>query len=164
MRYVGFWSRNLARPENELLLSEPPLTPVQESLYFANVSLGTPAQKLRLVIDTGSSDLWVNAPNSTLCEEHKDYCDISGTYDSSDSSSVSFVSENFNITYADSSGASGNYLTDTVTIGGSTLKDFQFGVGYQSTSAGTHSPAELNILAMSDSNGSRGCSGYWISI
>lgn len=101
------------------------------------MSLGTPAQKLRLVIDTGSSDLWVNAPNSTLCEQHRDYCDISGTYDASESSSVSFVSDDFNITYADGSGAVGNYLTENIQIGGSSLKDFQFGVGYKSSSPGT---------------------------
>src|ERR1700744_1162858 len=31
-----------------------------ETLYFANATLGTPGQPIRLPIDTGSSDLWVN--------------------------------------------------------------------------------------------------------
>ncbi|KAJ5246928.1 hypothetical protein N7468_001911 [Penicillium chermesinum] len=91
----------------------------EEALYFCNVSLGTPAQDLRLVIDTGSSDLWVNAPNSTLLNLLLS----------------SYVNDDFNITYADDSGATGNYLTDTLRIGGSSLKNFQFGVGYTSSSA-----------------------------
>ena len=32
----------------------------EETLYFANVTMGTPSQSLRLHLDTGSSDLWVN--------------------------------------------------------------------------------------------------------
>ena len=31
----------------------------EEALYFANVTLGTPGQDLRLDIDTGSSDVWM---------------------------------------------------------------------------------------------------------
>lgn len=87
-------------------------------------------------MDTGSSDLWCNAPNSTLCESQIDACSSSGSYDSSSSSTYSFVSSDFNITYADGSGASGDYVTDTLSIGGTTIKDFQFGVGYESSSSG----------------------------
>jgi len=96
---------------------------------------------LRLVLDTGSSDLWCNAPNSTLCERRSDPCQDSGTYDSSSSSSYSFVSSDFNITYADGSSAVGDYVTDTITIGGTTIKNFQFGVGYTSASAGMLHPS-----------------------
>ncbi|KAJ5779025.1 Ribosomal protein S10 [Penicillium paradoxum] len=106
----------------------------EETLYFCNVTLGTPKQSVRLVLDTGSSDLWCNTPNSTLCEPPKDECNASGTYDPSSSSSYSFVSSDFNITYADGSGASGDYVTDTFTIGGTTIKDFQFGLGFSSGS------------------------------
>jgi hypothetical protein len=98
--------------------------------------LGTPAQSLRLVLDTGSSDLWVNTPNSTLCKKKTAPCSDSGTYDSSSSSSYAFVNNDFNITYADGSGASGEYASETVTIGSATLKEFQFGLGYNSSSGG----------------------------
>jgi hypothetical protein len=109
------------------------------TLYYCNVSLGTPQQDLRLVIDTGSSDLWCNAPSSALCRSHDDPCTAtgSGTYDSSASSTYSRVSDDFNITYADGSGAVGDYVTDTLHIGGATLHDFQFGVGLLSESPGT---------------------------
>lgn len=106
----------------------------QETLYFCNVTLGTPPQNLRLVLDTGSSDLWTNAPSSPICHSKGNPCSASGTYDSSSSSTYSFVSSDFKISYADTSGASGNYVTDTLSIGGATLQNFQFGVGHSSSS------------------------------
>jgi len=46
----------------------------EETLYFANVTMGTPAQTLKLHLDTGSSDLWVNVATSTLCKEKGSPC------------------------------------------------------------------------------------------
>lgn len=106
----------------------------QETLYFANISLGTPGQQLRLHIDTGSSDLWANSPNSRLCQDPRDPCEISGTYDPSRSSSSKVVSTDFNISYVDGSGATGNYMTDTLNIGGQSIENLQFGLGLDSTS------------------------------
>ncbi|KAL4737227.1 aspartic peptidase domain-containing protein [Aspergillus similis] len=107
----------------------------EETLYFCNLTIGTPGQSLRLILDTGSSDLWCNAANSTLCSSPKDPCRISGSFDPSSSSSYSYISSDFNITYADGTGAAGDYATDTVRIGDATIKDFQFGIGYTSSSA-----------------------------
>jgi hypothetical protein len=45
------------------------------------------------------------------------------------------VNHKFNISYVDGSAASGDYVTDTLTIGGQTLQNFQFGVGTTSTSS-----------------------------
>lgn len=106
----------------------------EETLYYCNITLGTPAQSLRLTLDTGSSDLWCNAPNSTLCSSKSDQCASSGTYDASSSSSYKYVSSDFNISYVDGTGAVGDYVTDTLTIGGSSISSFQFGVGYSSSS------------------------------
>ncbi|KAG9248233.1 aspartic peptidase domain-containing protein [Calycina marina] len=106
----------------------------QVTLYFANATLGTPAQTLRLHIDTGSSDLWVNTPTSTLCSSQGE-CDTAGTYTANSSSTYSYVSSDFNISYVDGSGASGDYVTDTITFGTTTLDDLQFGIGYESSSA-----------------------------
>ncbi|PLB49548.1 acid protease [Aspergillus steynii IBT 23096] len=106
----------------------------QETLYFSNVTLGSPEQNLRLVIDTGSSDLWCNAANSTLCSSADKPCNASGSYDPNSSSSYGYVSSDFNITYADGTGAAGDYVTDVLHIGSTTIKDFQFGVGYSSSS------------------------------
>ena len=106
----------------------------EETLYFANVTMGTPGQSLRLHIDTGSSDLWTNAASSSLCQENSNECGASGTYDSSSSSTYRFLNSDFNISYVDGSGASGDYATDVLSIGGQTLSAFQFGIGLESTS------------------------------
>jgi hypothetical protein len=106
----------------------------EETLYFCNVTLGTPAQNVRLSLDTGSSDLWCNTASSTLCSGKGDNCATSGTYDANSSSTYEYISSDFNISYADGSGAAGDYVTDTISIGGATLKSFQFGIGYSSDS------------------------------
>lgn len=105
-----------------------------QSLYFANVTLGTPPQTLRMHVDTGSSDLWCNSPQSNLCGTRTRNCAVSGTYDSKISSTYKFVNSGFNISYVDGTGAVGDYVTDTIGIGGQTMNNFQFGVGTRSSS------------------------------
>ncbi|TVY26096.1 putative aspartic-type endopeptidase [Lachnellula hyalina] len=107
----------------------------EETLYFANATLGTPAQTVRLHIDTGSSDLWVNTATSDLCTAKGKACTAAGTYSANDSSTYSYIASDFNITYVDGSGASGDYVTDNFTLGSTTLKTLQFGIGYTSSSA-----------------------------
>ncbi|KAI1376693.1 acid protease [Hypoxylon crocopeplum] len=106
----------------------------EETLYFINGTLGTPPQSVRMHLDTGSSDLWVNTASSTLCSSRSQPCSFAGTYTANSSSTYGYVGSWFNISYVDGSGASGDYVTDTIAIGGSTLEGFQFGVGYSSTS------------------------------
>lgn len=106
----------------------------EATLYFANVTLGTPAQELRLHIDTGSSDLWANSQSSEICNLRRDPCSESGNYNANSSSTYKFVSNDFNVSYVDGSGASGDYATDMLSIGGKILRGLQFGIGYASTS------------------------------
>lgn len=105
----------------------------EQTLYFANASLGTPAQQFRLQIDTGSSDLWVNVANSAECENPQNDCAASGTYSANSSSTYEYVNSLFNISYVDGSGSAGDYATDVFRIGGATLENQQFGIGYTSS-------------------------------
>lgn len=98
-------------------------------LYFANITLGTPPQVLRMLIDTGSSDLWCNTPQSTLCSTVSRKCAISGTYDSKVSSSYKFLSSDFTIRYLDGSSAEGDYVTDTINLGVRRYLTFNLGSG-----------------------------------
>ncbi|KAF5594813.1 aspartic-type endopeptidase opsb [Fusarium subglutinans] len=102
----------------------------EQSLYFLNASLGTPAQDFRLHLDTGSSDLWVNAQGSKLCSTHANICSESGLYSPNKSSTYEYLNSDFNISYADGSGASGDYATETFRMGSVKLEDLQFGIGY----------------------------------
>lgn len=106
----------------------------RKTLYLMTAYIGTPAQQLNLHIDTGSSDLWVNVPRSTLCGQRGNQCSISGTYNANNSRTYKYVNSLFNISYADGSGSSGDYATDTVSFGGANLTNQQLGVGYQSSS------------------------------
>ncbi|KAH8662216.1 aspartic peptidase domain-containing protein [Xylariales sp. PMI_506] len=105
--------------------------------YYADVSVGTPPQNLTLVIDTGSSDVWLLASDSTLCTSTRNqqvygYC--SPTYDSSSSSTYKLVLQNgFSISYADSSGAKGDYITDDFSFAGATIESLQMGLADQAT-------------------------------
>lgn len=106
----------------------------KETLYYVNGSLGTPPQPLRLHLDTGSSDLWVNSPRSNECLQSSSPCKFAGTYAANASSTYAYVGSWFNITYVDGSGASGDYATDSFSIGSTTLQKLQFGIGYESSS------------------------------
>lgn len=106
----------------------------QQTLYFLNASLGTPAQDLRLHVDTGSSDLWVNTPASPLCKASNKACTESGTYRANSSSTYQYLNSQFNISYVDGSKANGDYATDTFRFENIGIKKFQFGIGYTSSS------------------------------
>ncbi|KAK4190403.1 putative aspartic-type endopeptidase opsB, partial [Podospora australis] len=107
----------------------------EETLYFINATVGTPPRPLRLHLDTGSSDLWVNTPASDLCEESSNPCRYAGTYTANSSSTYEYIGSWFNISYVDGSGASGDYVSDTVSFGGQQIDRLQFGIGYSSSNA-----------------------------
>ncbi|KAI1467019.1 acid protease [Daldinia caldariorum] len=106
----------------------------EETLYFVNGTLGTPPQSIRMHLDTGSSDLWVNTDSSSFCSQRSEPCSFAGTYNANSSSTYEYVGSWFNISYVDGSGASGDYVTDTIRIGDLALEKFQFGIGYSSSS------------------------------
>lgn len=78
--------------------------------------------------------MWANAKSSQICTYKENPCAGSGTYNANSSSTYKYVSSNFNVSYADGSGASGDYVTDTLSIGGKSITGLQYGVGYDSSS------------------------------
>lgn len=111
--------------------------------YTLDVSLGTPPQNFTLLIDTGSSDLWVIAENNTYCSNSATVianneginCTISGTFDSSASSTYSFNNTGFYIIYGDGTVAEGDWATDTLEIGNASITNMSFGLASTTNSS-----------------------------
>ncbi|KAI0147552.1 aspartic peptidase domain-containing protein [Xylariaceae sp. FL1272] len=105
--------------------------------YYATVSVGTPAQEVTLILDTGSSDVWILDSEADLCQSERlqaYYGDCLTTYDHTASSTYDVVDpDGFDISYVDGSGSSGDYIADTFRIAGATIKALQMGLAAQST-------------------------------
>ncbi|OQE03189.1 hypothetical protein PENSOL_c001G11163 [Penicillium solitum] len=105
---------------------------VQNMYYMVNITVGTPPQNLSLSLDTGSSDIWVNIPNSTYCEKDDDPCSSTGVFNLKDSSTFKMLDYEMNATYVSGFLAAGHYATDTLVIGDAKVKDMEFAVAEQS--------------------------------
>ncbi len=108
--------------------------------YFATIEVGSPAQTIRVQIDTGSSDLWFPGTNNPQCpqgtatpidqgspyQDDFDYCLRSAQYDPGASSSwkVDASAPAFNIEYVDYSFATGSWGTDNVHWNDVTIDNF----------------------------------------
>ncbi|PKS09200.1 hypothetical protein jhhlp_003814 [Lomentospora prolificans] len=105
------------------------------SYYMIEISLGRPAQTLAVLIDTGSSDLWVtpNCGNAPGRYSHE-MCLLLGTYDPLRSSTVDGPVAQGSLHYGDATDARTQtsvnlkYYTDSLTIGDVTLANQTFGV------------------------------------
>ncbi|KAK9452853.1 acid protease [Dipodascopsis uninucleata] len=98
-------------------------------LYYVNVSIGTPPQPVRLHIDTGSSDMWIQSMYNELCYEGVDPCLKTGTFDPDSSTTYMTTDEDgFLISYGDYTYARGDFAKDAVHIGGITIQNMTMGV------------------------------------
>lgn len=102
-----------------------PVVIANELMYYSiALGLGTPAQEFNLLLDTGSSDLWVyNITDTKDCNQGA--CQATGQFDKSKSSTYHSLDEEYFIQYVKGN-ASGHWGTDTLTIGSASLPDFQF--------------------------------------
>lgn len=97
-----------------------PVSNFLNAQYFSEIQLGTPPQTFKVVLDTGSSNLWVPGSecNSIACFLHT-------KYDASSSSTFKKNGTSFEIKYG--SGALSGYVSqDTMTIGDLTIKHQDF--------------------------------------
>merc|ERR1719453_474905 len=91
----------------------------ENSQYYGQISLGTPAQDFEVIFDTGSADLWVASSN---CDNS---CRGKAEYDSSESSTYVANGTVFHIEYG-SGPVSGYESFDTLDFGGLTIENQEF--------------------------------------
>ncbi|WVN89444.1 uncharacterized protein L203_104667 [Cryptococcus depauperatus CBS 7841] len=113
-----------------------------DTSYSASLTVGTPVQSLNVVLDTGSSDLWVA---SDKC--HTASCSTMSRYDSSSSSSSVDLTTAFSIQYG-SGTASGTLLQDIVTLGGYSVASQTF-ASCDDVSSGLLSSGVSGIMGLS---------------
>jgi len=95
------------------------------------VSFGTPGQDVKVAIDTGSNELWVDpvCNSQGLEEEQVQECEADGTYTASSSSTAEESTESNTIQYG-SGAVEIQYVTDDISLPDSSinLTDVQFGI------------------------------------
>lgn len=97
-----------------------PISNFMNAQYFSEITVGTPPQTFKVILDTGSSNLWVP---SQECKSIA--CYLHSTYDSSASSTYKKNGTSFEIRYG-SGELSGFVSQDTVTIGDLEIKHQDF--------------------------------------
>ncbi|KAI0092416.1 endopeptidase [Irpex rosettiformis] len=97
-----------------------PLSNFMNAQYFAEISLGTPPQTFKVILDTGSSNLWVPSVKCTSIA-----CFLHTKYDSQLSNSYKANGSEFSIQYGSGS-MEGFVSQDSLTIGDLTIKGQDF--------------------------------------
>jgi hypothetical protein len=97
--------------------------------YAIDVDIGTPAQTLTLILDTGSPDLWVNpsCPTANLPSECRKY----PQFDYKKSTSLKTTGFADVLSYGKGN-VTIEYVTDTVAIGNVKITEQIFGIGLES--------------------------------
>jgi len=122
-RYKTYRSRfqKLAFNHVNDTLPEIIIEDVMNAQYFGEIAIGTPAQKFKVVFDTGSSNLWV--PSHSCWSPA---CFLHSTYKSSASSSFAVNGTTLEINYG-SGGVKGFFSQDHVTLGSVVARNVTFG-------------------------------------
>ncbi|XP_029172812.1 lysosomal aspartic protease-like [Nylanderia fulva] len=94
-----------------------------DAQYYAVITIGTPPQEFKVLIDTGSSDLWVP---SQRCNRSVSACDLHKEYNSTKSSTYIPNGTAIEIRYS-SGGIAGFLSTDVVNIAGLNVQNQTFG-------------------------------------
>lgn len=151
-----FWTQELQDQGGHNI----PLDTFMTAQYYTEIQIGTPPQTFKVVLDTGSSNLWVPSSQCTSIA-----CFLHSKYDSSRSSSYKENGTSFEIRYGTGS-MKGFVSNDHVSIGDINIKHLDFaeaveepgltfafgkfdgimGLGYDSISVNHMTPAFYEMI------------------
>ncbi|KAK3312756.1 aspartic peptidase domain-containing protein [Apodospora peruviana] len=97
--------------------------------YILQLEIGTPPQKIKVFIDTGSYELWVNPKCNTSASET--LCQSYGNYYPNKSNSSAYVGGDFAVTYG-TGAVKGSYWSDIMSIAMFQIPQVQFAVANDS--------------------------------
>ncbi|KAF3763041.1 hypothetical protein M406DRAFT_83961 [Cryphonectria parasitica EP155] len=123
-KYSGDWNPFSSQQQQQPISIEKghqvPIENYLNAQYFSEISVGSPPQTFKVILDTGSSNLWVP---SSKCGSIA--CYLHNKYESSSSSTYKKNGSSFEIQYGSGS-MKGFVSQDTLTIGDITVKNQDF--------------------------------------
>ncbi|KIJ65164.1 hypothetical protein HYDPIDRAFT_131498 [Hydnomerulius pinastri MD-312] len=160
----GAW----AKTEREALMSKYGATPPQkrsqgtnlitnqnaDSSFYGSLAIGTPPVSFDVILDTGSSDLWVA---DTSCQTG---CSRIAAFDSTTSSTFQNLSQPFSITYG-SGAAAGSLAQDDVQMAGFSVPNQVFAAVNQVSSGLLNSPVSGLLGLAWQSIAASGHTPFW---
>lgn len=90
----------------------------ERTFYVSKLSIGSPVSEVQVLLDTGSSDLWVMSSENPYCTSNGGSidCDQYGTFNETASSTFKNNQTNFHIQYLDDTFANGTWGTDDISL------------------------------------------------
>ncbi|EIN09402.1 acid protease [Punctularia strigosozonata HHB-11173 SS5] len=125
-----------------------------DSSYYGTIAVGTPATSYNVILDTGSSDLWLADSNCFLG------CESIATFDTTSSSTFRNLSTTFDITYG-SGRAAGSLAQDTIQMAGFSVSDQIFAVCDEVSSGLLNKPASGLMGLAWQTIASSGATPFW---
>lgn len=92
--------------------------------YLAEISIGTPPRKFKVILDSGSADTWVMLPQCRSSQNSAEGCNHPSL--NAASSTLHMTNTNFKVSYGTGS-VQGVLIKEDITIGGLLLRQHTFG-------------------------------------
>ncbi|KAF8322235.1 acid protease [Clavulina sp. PMI_390] len=160
-RLLAKYSASDAASSPSKRASSTSLTLVDEDVdfsYYAPISVGTPSQSFNVIMDTGSSDLWLAGSTCTSCSS------IGNTFDTSTSSTFQSTGAVIDITYG-SGEVKGTLGNDTVTVAGYTLSGQAVGVMTEISSGVLSGTSLSGLIGLAwPSLAQSGANPFWLNL
>lgn len=106
-------NETLSKRQLTSILTEKP----DRSLYWINITIGSPGQAQALQLDTGSRGLIVPSTSSSICSSTLIPCSVLGSFDSSKSTTFDDTDQSTTEGFGDGGSVTGDWFYDTVHIG-----------------------------------------------